>query len=1176
MVAEFRAMTKEDFITQQPVRSRMNSDNVSILDATKTVSNIGLSDNAESGKLWWSDEMQYSRTYIKLVAPTFNYVLGLSNASLLFKLLGVRSAEAEKITKFSHVYDLTEECLIPLDEAVPGRPYLYGAQIAEHFIKNFDFEKGIEDCIYSALGNVVKDSVSPRSVFDINRNKQGMLIAGDYYATWDDDDLKAAKKRTVEFEDIQMTVQNALLHGPMERFTLLYNMKGNKDRLYGMLNYYVMVPPYELRPRVGKRDHAISIMFANVASANDELGITINTITPKTIVASYRRLDTAVSRAQYKLEGKPNTKIGDRSMLERIKSKQGQIRKNNLGRRQDYSGRAVVTINPYLPLDVIKVPKAMLPKLFGYHALPYYVKQVDLEEYNEKQGIKTKKKDKPYLTRLKEFKEQQKLLEIIIENKIYEKVPVVLGRQPTLHKQSLQGFHCEISETNTIEVNPLVCPAFNMDFDGDQGHIEIPLSPEAIREVFELMMTTQNLFLAKDGSVTTVPRMDMLYGLYILTSNEYQLGRSVATYHSLEEVRQDVMKHKISPKDTIFVSTEALTCLAGDAAFMACFPKNSIMPRGKAVQPGQLSVKQVDKNTIGEYVAFITRVDANGNFVMPLGTGYAPNTTVVGVINRLVETGFRVARLYPPNMSMLQPSLLNLSNQTVLDRFHKNVEDIDFYYNLGLETHDRYNLQYENEVVEVMKYYKKDLVNTLEDNNGYKMLMQSGARGNAENLAQTFGIKGRVQKNDSESFDAIIENAYAKQLTPLEHFVDAYGGRQGQMDKSLKTGDTGYAMRKMWHTDQEMTIVTADCGTKDGLVISKTELRALSNADTEDAIRDEVKSMFRHAITGRYNAETGNFIGELVADKLTEDDSVESVTIRSPLHCKKPCCQKCYGIDWSTHKLAVIGLPVGLIAAQSIGEPGTQLTMKQFQKGGVASKSTITSAFDKVSKYLDIADLGELYRDGKYSGYDPIAWGDGEIVEELSRDINKKIVRIEGYSKRIVVPEDLVLKTTATKGRGLSADHGDYSLPELLRYAGISYAQMYAIFKLYNLYKSEVNIKMAHFETLIAAMTRYMVVATDRKDLMVGQYCTCGELYAGPTQNTIVIPRLISTKQAPSASMAALDDIIMEFQSAGLARICALGLTDQLTKPLNAMVMSQTISCGSRVNGFIEQRTERV
>ncbi len=1187
MVAKFRALNKHDLKDIGTViSSNVGADSYELIDSNSYSNSFGNTGPEQSL------ENMHTRKVVLLTKPVFNHVLGTSNCMLLQKILGVPRDTWMRIIKFSLVYDPYEDMYVPIDDAYDGGKYLYGAEIAEHLIEELDINEAIKDCFYDCFSEFFKVGVDARSFITIDKNESGQHLGDKYYAHYEQKELLSSFKRGYSPISFEKDYKEVLFSNNNTRLTYLLNMNKDKSGLYGMLNYFIVVVPSEMRPRIDGRDHRLTKLYTKVIKANYELRVNMGASSPRAVCSAYNSLEISVKHLQYKRQDNSiDVKPDDLSLLERIKSKKGQIRMKNLGKRQDYSGRAVVCINPYLPLDVIRVPKSMLPKLLEFHILPYLAKNINRNNYNLKMNNHLSNiYDKLSLGNLDAPEARKEMLRIINDNHLLDGLVIVLGRQPTLHRQSLQGFHIEATDLQAFEINPLVCPAFNMDFDGDQAHGEIPITIMAVEECNKLILTTQNLFLSKTGECTTEPRQDMLYGLWMCTRDTYTVGKSIASYETAADVRQAVINHKVRVWDTVTVLDMSATMVAGDAAFIACFPKGDLVPRGASTHDGKMSVGQVDKKTITQYIDYLLRTDSFGNFVHKIGTGYASTDYVVGSINAMVELGFKVARLYPPNISTIIEDKSIPEYDGAIEKLHESMTDIDFMYYMGFETSDNYKLAFASNLDVMNNTMRDNLIDKLGEDNGFVKLSTSGARGSLDNLLQTFAVKGQVKKNETEAFDALLENSYASQMTPMEHSVAAYGGRQGMMDKSLKTGDTGYAMRKMWHATQSLhMIVTKDCGTSEGIPISKRNLVTFVDTDDKASIDSEVSKIFVHAIVGRYQPGSNKVITKAEAQKWADDPNIDTIVIRSPLTCKCPVCSKCYGIDWSTRKVAVVGAPVGVRAAQSIGEPGTQLTLKQFQKGGLAGKAEVTSAFDKVDSYIHVSNLAKLSKTGRYSGYDPVAWATGNLIEEPASDINKKIVRIEGYKgKRIVVPKSVVLKNYAVKGEGLSFRHGDYDINELLKYGevltesgevkqpAIVTAQLYLMFKLYSLYKSEIQIKMIHFEMLVACMTRYMIVSTDRDDLMVGQYATSSELRSGSIANTEFIPRLIGVKKLPNASHDALDAIIMEAPVAGLSRACVLGMQDSLTKPLNRMTLALRPISGSTVPGYIESVTEDI
>lgn len=1173
MAVKFRSLSAADVLKiGDLVKSNLDLDTYSLITDTLTSSwNFSTIEQSLID--------QHYRQVIRLSAPTFNFVLGRSGGTLLAKMLGIRRSDWNGIVTLRVVYDKKSGELIPVDSAPQGGDYLYGAEIAEKFIADLDIEQAKIDCLYSSFCNCLSSNACPRDFITIDKNPNGMQLVAGYYAHFKEEVLIKHLKRGFKRENVQQSVIDTAFPNGDSRLSYLLNMSQDKSGLYGMLNYYIVVVPDEMRPKIDNREHKLTKRYVSVIKANYELQTTYSD-NPVVIATKYLSLERAVERLQYKNQGiSQNTKPDDLSVMERIKSKTGQIRMRNLGKRQDYSGRAVVCVNPFLPIDTIRVPKSMLPELLEYHVLPYLARNIRRNNYNVKmKNHVSNLYDTLRLTNLKDPDARAEVIRIIEEEKLLDKIPFALGRQPTLHKQSLLAFHVEMSDFQAIEVSPLVCVGFNMDFDGDAAHLEVPLSAEAIQELTDLMMVTQNMFYAKNGECTAEPRMDMLYGMWICTRNTYELGKDTikAPYETLEDVRQAVMRHDIKVWQTVYVMSEKRELIAGDAAFMACFPKGDILPRDAMSVDGTPCVTQIDKKTITPFINHLMRLNSFGKLKNEIGYKYSGSETIVGSLRAQTELGFKVAKLYPPNISLIVKDNPISEYDNASQDFYDSMEDIDMLYDLGFETTDNYKIEFDKHLGQLTKRKKDHLIEKLGMDNGYVRMSVSGARGSIDNLLQAFSIKGQVKKNSTESFDALLESSYAYQLTPMEHFVDAYGGRQGQMDKSLKTGDTGYASRLQWHATQSNFIVCEDCGTTDGIDINKADLALFVDADADITTQQaEISTIFAHTIEGRYKVGSNKVITATEAKAWAEDPNVHSVKIRSLFTCKCPCCQKCYGVDWSTRRPAAVGTPVGVVAAQSLGEPMSQLTLKEFQKGGVAGKAEVASSFDRASLYMHVTDLRRLSKSGSYAGYDPVAWATGPVVVKTATDINSKIVYIgNDKSQKIVVPKDAVLKEYVSKGEGLSYKHGDFSVNEVYANSGSRAAQMYLMFKLFSIFRSEVTLKLIHFEVLVSSMTRYMILETDRKDLMVGQYCTAQELHRGGLLNTRYVPRLIGVRKLPNASNSALDAIVMESQVEGLSRICLLNMCDDLDKPLNGMIMGQTMKYGSNIPGFIETRKE--
>ncbi len=408
------------------------------------------------------------------------------------------------------------------------------------------------------------------------------------------------------------------------------------------------------------------------------------------------------------------------------------------------------------------------------------------------------------------------------------------------------------------------------------------------------------------------------------------------------------------------------------------------------------------------------------------------------------------------------------------------------------------------------------------------------------------------------SFRAVIEHSYADQLTPLEHFITAYGGRAGLIQKSLSTADSGYLMRKLWHTTSPFSITNKDCGATEGLTVSVVSIKSAIGCSV-----DEARDIFKDMITGRYLAKpvgrypAGTLVTAYIAEDLAKSDDAWA-NIRTILTCKDPCCQKCYGVDLSTNRVAALGLPIGFIAAQSIGEPGTQLNMDAFKKGGVASSASTSrlGGFRKLEVYTSVpSDFKKVV-----SSYDPIAWADG-YIEETPKTNGTKLVSIvdeQGHKTgSVTLPIDVILKTgqPVKRGEGMRKIAADQDVVEIAKYDSLLHAQRYLCFTLYDVYRNEGAVNLKHFEVLAEAMTMSMVVTTDQPGLVPGQWHDQLQMNGCDLSHTVHYERLHSIGNVTLERPYALSRIAMEHLRSGLSSSVLLGLTDPLEHPLSRILM---------------------
>lgn len=1115
----FRPMTREDYINSggRILRGVNKSSYEYLADGLNSKRIFGDFDYINNEEQ--NCHRENIRGYIQLTKPVINYILARDNAKLLGKILGMPGDLCKRILSFETVWDKSiEEYVNPVDILDPS-DMLCHAEIFEMLIGNFNFLDATLQEFKTIIGNkfLKKEYVDEDDWCEITRGKGDHELLGDYYFTPNSGFFKLLKKGR-DVDEITSYIQQEFINTGEERIAYLLN--SSKDKLYGMLFNEITVLPPGMRPDIDNRHDQFTMQYATIIAANDALHVTRQGgFTVKEIIQRYDNLNKHVSHLVYKSDPlKKNTF----SALQKLASKKGFIRGKMLSKRQDYSGRSVIIVNPKLSINECALPKEMIPKLYRHHhikASPAGSSAKILSDTTENNMASIRKLG------------------------LLKKIPVGLNRQPSLHRLSYLAFYPRESESKAIELNPLVTTGYNADFDGDTMAAHVPIGDQAIQEAIDLMLPTRNLFVPASGKCTLIPRQEIIYGLNVATDSKYKLGTPKKTYSTLEEAFLAVMTHKSKVYDTITVADRG-TDLAGKFAMMYCVPAS--MHKG---------IKEVTKSSINWYV----------DSLILLGEGAFRES-----IDKMVLLGFRMAQLYAPTISILN----DIDNEFLKDpfkEFHEVMEQAIRLYDNGFEEESAFNSKFNQELSKVEKKVEELIAEGLGEDNGFLKLVNSGARGTVSNLIQIYAYKGRIARSANEAFNAVIENNFSTGLTPLEHFISAYGTRKGLIDKVNKTADTGYQMRLMVHTAADAIVRKEDCGTIKGLNISKAELTNFVRIETDDPSEKDkaVTDVFIDMIVGRYEAGTNKYITEQEAKKIANSGNKANVTIRSPLTCEEQHCAKCYGVDLSIRGDVVIGTAIGIMAAQSIGEPGTQLTMRTFQKGGVAGKGDVTSDFDRIQAFTEMRQLR-----GKFSSYDPIAWAVGK-VSTIPKGLNEKSVKIGNHNKTVVVDAHAEIKEEIKEiGEGLCVQQGDHDPNEILEYLGIEAAQKYLLFILYHTYIGKASINLKHFEVLVASMTMHAVVKTDRKDLKVGQFYTTQQLYKGSMLNTKVVSKLRGVKKIPLLKPNALSNIMMENIVSGLSRAVAMGNEDDLEGILQRAMLGLKPKVGTYYKGYAETRLE--
>ena len=829
-----------------------------------------------------------------------------------------------------------------------------------------------------------------------------------------------------------------------------FRLSGNRPEW--MIMGVVPVIPPELRPMVqldGGRfaTSDLNDLYRRVINRNNRLKRLLELGAPEIIVRNEKRMlqesvDALIDNGR---RGRPVTGAGNRalkSLSDMLKGKQGRFRQNLLGKRVDYSGRSVIVVGPELKIYQCGLPKEMAVELFK----PFVMKE--LVGRGIAHNIKNAKR---MVERLRP--EVWDILEDVIHDH-----PVMLNRAPTLHRLGIQAFEPVLVEGRAIKLHPLVCTAFNADFDGDQMAVHVPLSPEAQAEARYLMLSVNNLLKPQDGKPVTVPTQDMILGSYYLTM-EVPGEKGEGMYF----------------KDT----DEALMAYQnGDLGLHA-----KVKIRMYKEIDGELKHKTIE-TTVGRVIynqgipqdlGYVDRNDPEhmfdleidfpvikknlGKIVEKVISKHGLSDAAV-VLDYIKSTGFKYSTKGAITVSVSDVAVPEKKAE-ILQEADKKVEEISKKYKRGLITN---NERYES-VIKVWEEATKDVSKAMEENfdemNPIFMMAQSGARGNMNQLRQIAGMRGLMANTQGKAVEIPIKSCFREGLDALEYFVSSHGGRKGLADTALRTADSGYLTRRLVDVAQDIIVREEDCGTHDGIIVSdvkdgnqvleKFEERLIGRYVTEDIIDPTTKEII---------VDRDTMITESIAKKILAV-GYSSLKIRSPLSCrtKHGVCSKCYGMGLATHKEVTIGESVGIIAAQSIGEPGTQLTMRTFHQGGVAG-GDITQGLPSVE---------ELFEARKPKGLAIISEIEGEV--KISDDKKKKEVTVtsKDNSKTYTIPfgAKLHVKDGDFIEAGDPITEGSINPNEILLINGPEGVYRYLIAEVQKVYRNQgVDINDKHIEVI--------------------------------------------------------------------------------------------------------------
>lgn len=865
-----------------------------------------------------------------------------------------------------------------------------------------------------------------------------------------------------------------------------FRNSGNKPS-WMILDVLPIIPP-EIRPMVqldGGRfaTSDLNDLYRRVINRNNRLKRLLDLGAPGIIVQNEKRMlqeavDALIDNGR---RGRPVTGPGNRplkSLSHMLKGKQGRFRQNLLGKRVDYSGRSVIAVGPSLKMYQCGLPKEMALELFK----PFVMKELVQRE------IATNIKNAKSKIERMDDEVWDVLEEVIREH------PVLLNRAPTLHRLGIQAFEPTLVEGRAIRLHPLVTTAYNADFDGDQMAVHVPLSKEAQAEARMLMLAAQNILNPKDGKPVVTPSQDMVLGNYYLTLERKDAVNTGAIFNNTNEVLKAYANgfvhlhtrigvHASSFNNPTFTEEQNKKILATSVGKIIF---NEIIPDSFAYinEPTQENLERktpnryfIDPTTLGE--GGLKEYFENEELIEPFNKKFLGSiiaevfnrfsiTDTSMMLDRMKDLGFKFSSKAGITVGVADIVVLP-DKQQILDEHEKLVDRITKQFNRGLITEEeRYNA-----VVEIWTDAKDqiqgELMQSLDKTNPIFMMSDSGARGNASNFTQLAGMRGLMAAPSGKIIELPITSSFREGLTVLEYFISTHGARKGLADTALKTADSGYLTRRLVDVAQDVIVREEDCGTDRGLLVS----------DIKEGT--EMIEPFIERIEGRYSKETirhpetdeiiirpDELITPEIAKKIT-DAGIEQMYIRSAFTCnaRHGVCEKCYGKNLATGEKVEVGEAVGTIAAQSIGEPGTQLTMRTFHTGGVAG-SDITQGLPRIQ---------EIFEARNPKGQAVITEIEGVVEDiKLAKDRQQEIVVKGANETRSYLASGtsrIIVEIGQPVQRGEVLTEGSIEPKNYLSVAGLNATESYLLKEVQKVYRMQgVEIDDKHVEVMVRQMLR--------------------------------------------------------------------------------------------------------
>ncbi len=922
----------------------------------------------------------------------------------------------------------------------------------------------------------VQDLEGDENLYREMRDRYGMYFKGDMGAA-------AIKKRLETFDleaeykilnDLSENGKGAKKTRAIKRLKVVNAFMTTSNHPASMVLDCVPVIPPDLRPMVqldGGRfaTSDLNDLYRRVINRNNRLKRLADLGAPEIIVNNEKRMLQEAVDALFDngRRGRPVTGPGNRalkSLSDMLKGKQGRFRQNLLGKRVDYSGRSVIVVGPQLKLHQCGLPKQMALELFK----PFVMKR--LVDLNHAQNIKSAKRM---------VERARPVVWDVLEEVIAEH-PVLLNRAPTLHRLGIQAFEPQLVEGKAIQIHPLVCTAFNADFDGDQMAVHLPLSAEAQAEARILMLSSNNILSPANGRPITTPTQDMVLGLYWLTmEREAELGEGRA-FSSVAEAIMAHDQHSVSlqAKVKIRLSTtgETLSTTVGRALF------NEALPADFRFVDVDVTKKQL------------------GQIVDELAEFY-PKVVVAETLDALKSLGFHWASRAGATIG-IEDVVTPPRKLEILETYETQADKVQSQYEKGLITDD----ERRQELIEIWTKATAEVGKEMEENfprvNPVWMMVTSGARGNMMQIRQIAGMRGLVANPKGEIIPRPIKSNFREGLSVLEYFISTHGARKGLADTALRTADSGYLTRRLCDVAQDVIIREEDCGTDRGLTLPIASRQQSGGLVKHDHVETSVYGRTLAddiEVDGKVIATAGTDLGDRVIAALVEA-GVDEVKIRSVLTCdsKVGQCAACYGRSLASGQLVAVGEAVGIIAAQSIGEPGTQLTMRTFHTGGVAGDD-ITHGLPRIV---------ELFEARTPKGVAPIAETAGVVSFREDAKGKKIIVTPDDGGEEVAYPitrrQKLLVEEGSRVDVGQKMVVGAIDPKQVLRILGPRATQVHLVNEIQSVYRSQgVGIHDKHIEVIVRQMLkRITVLEAGDADLLPGELVERGRF---ETENRRVV-----------------------------------------------------------------------